>query len=80
MTLSVRLFGAKARLSELVAHVSEGGEPVVITKQGKAVAQLGPVVEESSVDAALTRLLAARQGSTPGEGTLRELIEDDRRW
>lgn len=80
MSMTVGLFEAKTHLSELVNQVSAGGEDVVITRRGKAVARIVPFDTRAEVDAALSRLLAARQESTPGEGSLRDLIEEGRRW
>ena len=34
----------KAKCLQLMDEVAEGGEPIVITKNGRPVAQLGPVV------------------------------------
>ncbi len=78
--MTVGLFEAKTHLSELVHQVSTGGEDVVITRRGKAVARIVPIDTESPVEEALARLLAAREGSMPGDGSLRDLIEDGRRW
>ena len=80
MSTTVGLFEAKTHLSELVNQVSSGGDDVVITRRGRAVARIVPIETESRVEAALARLVAAREGSTPGDGSLRDLIEDGRRW
>lgn len=87
MTNSVSLFGvtdvalheAKAQLSALVDHVSTGGGDVIITRRGKPVARLVPIDDESVIESALAHLLAARQASTPGPQSLRELIDEGRR-
>lgn len=80
MTIEVGLFDAKTRLSELVEQIVQGGDDVLITRRGKAVARLVPVTDVSPIDGALALLLAARESSTPGTGTLRELIDEGRRW
>ena len=80
MSVTVGLFEAKTHLSELVNQVSEEGTEIVITRRGTAVARIVPMDSESPVEAALARLLAAREGSTPGGGSLRDLIEEGRRW
>ena len=80
MSVTVGLFEAKTHLSELVNQVSEDGTEIVITRRGTAVARIVPLDSESPVEAALARLLAAREGSTPGAGSLRDLIEEGRRW
>lgn len=79
MSMTVGLFDAKTRLSELVDQVAKGGDDVVITRRGKAVARLVPVDEGSQVEEALALLLAARAASLPGEGSLRDLIDEGRR-
>lgn len=87
MTNSVSLLGmtdvalheAKAQLSALVDRVSSGGGDVVITRRGKPVARLVPIDDESAIESALAHLLAARQSSTPGPQSLRELIDEGRR-
>jgi prevent-host-death family protein len=79
MSIQIGVFEAKTRLSELVEQIARGGEDVLITKRGKPAARLVPVGSgDSTVEEALTLLLAARQASRPGDGTLRELIDDGR--
>ncbi len=79
MSIEIGVFEAKTRLSELVEQVAQGGEDVLITKRGKPAARLVPVGPSgSTVEDALALLLAARQASRPGDGTLRELIDDGR--
>lgn len=79
MTVSVGLFDAKTRLSELVDRVASTQEDVLITRRGKPVARLVPVDEDSAVERGLALLMAARAASTPGPETLRELIDEGRR-
>lgn len=79
MTVTIGLFQAKAHLSELVARVEQGTDEVVITRRGKAVARLVAVEPPSGLERALSLLLAARQSSTPGDDSLRDLIDDGRR-
>lgn len=78
MTVEVGVFEAKTRLSELVDQVASGGEEVLITKRGKPVARLLPVVGGSQVEDALALLLAAREASKPGSQSLRDLIDEGR--
>jgi prevent-host-death family protein len=57
---TVNLFDAKNRLSALVDQVEEGRE-VTITRRGKAVARLVPVVSQADQGrAAATKLRALR--------------------
>lgn len=72
------LFDAKTRLSELVEQVAQGGDDIVITRRGKAVARLVPIEPESEVESALALLLSARATSVSGSGSLRDLIDDGR--
>ena len=79
MTTEVGIFEAKTRLSELVEQVANGGDEVAITRRGKPVARLLPTQPtQSGVETALALLLAARQASVVGTGTLRDLIDDGR--
>jgi prevent-host-death family protein len=79
MSMSVGLFDAKTRLSELVEQVASGGEDILITRRGKAVARLVPIDESSEVERSLALLLAARESSKAGSGSLRDLIDEGRR-
>jgi prevent-host-death family protein len=80
MTVEVGIFEAKTHLSELVDQVASGGEDVLITKRGRPVARLVPVPSgDSGVENALRLLLAAREASSPGPDSLRDLIDSGRR-
>jgi len=79
MSTTVGLFDAKTRLSELVEQVANGGDDILITRRGKAVARLVPIDESSEVERSLALLLAARESSKAGSGSLRELIDEGRR-
>lgn len=75
----VALYEAKAQLSAIVERVASTGEEVLITRRGKPMARLVPVDDESAIESALAHLVAAREASRPGGGTLRELIDEGRR-
>lgn len=75
----VALYQAKAQLSAIVERVASTGEEVLITRRGKPMARLVPVDDDSAIESALAHLLAAREASRPGPGTLRELIDEGRR-
>lgn len=80
MNLEVGLFDAKTRLSELVDRVFTNGDEVLLTRRGKPVARIVPLADEdSAAETALALLLLAREGSSAGPGSLRELIDDGRR-
>ena len=76
----VALFEAKNRLSELIERV-QGGEVIVITRRGKAVAQLAmPVGQDDTGRAqdAIARLRASRRGISL-RGLPLDLIAEGRR-
>ena len=75
----IALYEAKAQLSALVERVASTGEEVLITRRGRPMARLVPVDDDSAIESALAHLLAARDSSRPGSGTLRELIDEGRR-
>jgi prevent-host-death family protein len=75
----IALYEAKAHLSALIERVEHAGEEIVITRRGRPAARLVPVDDDSAIESALAMLLAAREASTPGAETLRELIDEGRR-
>jgi prevent-host-death family protein len=75
----IALYEAKAHLSALIERVEQAGEEIVITRRGRPAARLVPVDDASAIESALALLLAAREASTPGAETLRELIDEGRR-
>lgn len=81
MTVTVGAYEAKTHLSKLLAAV-EDGETVVITRHGKEVAHLTPPPARALTPAeAIERLRELRQGVTLGPDiTIRELIDEGRRW
>ena len=80
MSTEVALFEAKNRLSELVDRVL-AGERIVITRRGKAVAQLSAPDGADTVAAqqAVRKLKASRKGVTLGGLSSRELVKEGRR-
>lgn len=77
----IALFEAKNRLSELIERV-QAGEVIVITRRGKAVAQLSlPEGGEDArrAEAAIARLRTARAGVTLRGLKARDLINQGRR-
>lgn len=75
----IALYEAKAHLSALIERVEQAGEEIVITRRGRPAARLVPVDDDSAIESALALLLAAREASTPGTETLRDLIDEGRR-
>ena len=80
MTVRIGLFEAKTHLSELVDRVATNGEEVVITRRGRPIARLVRVDDGSAVEEALELLAAVRRSARPGPETIRELIDEGRRW
>ena len=74
---NVGTFEGKTHFSALV-EAAEAGETIVITRNGKPVAQLGPLIDERKkvARAALDRIFA-RQVSAGAK--VRELIDEGRR-
>ncbi len=82
--VAVGVYDAKTHLPQLVERVRRG-ERIVITKHGRAVAQLVPAVEEPAVDIATVieqmEEWQKTQAPTLGPGlTVRELREAGRRF
>lgn len=67
-------------LAELVDQVATSGEEVIITRRGRPIARLVPMEEHSAIEEALALLAAARAASRPGPESIRELIDEGRRW
>jgi len=75
-------FEAKTHLAQLLERVSRG-EEFTITKHGKPVARLVPMVTPKpnlDVQAAVEAMKQFRKGRTLGGMTIREMIEDGRRF
>jgi prevent-host-death family protein len=77
----VGAYQAKTHLPRLLKDVA-AGEYVTITRHGAPVARLVPVPEGATVDAkqAIAALRAFRRGHTLRGVTVRELIEEGRRY
>lgn len=78
MAATVGIFEAKTNLSALLERV-EAGEDVVITRRGKPIARL-VALEESTLEKTLALMAEIRKRSSAGPETLKELIEEGRRW
>ncbi len=78
---TVGVFEAKNRLTALLNEVEDGGE-VIITRRGKPVARLAPLVSgfnRAKAQKAAEGLRAASKGQTLGGLTLKALINEGRR-
>ena len=74
-------FEAKNTFGGLLDRV-ERGEEIIITRRGKPVARLAPLVENFDRQKALeavVRLRESRKGVTLGGISIRELIDEGRR-
>lgn len=72
---------AKANLGTLLDWV-QGGEEVLITRQGKAVARLVPAragIDRAKAQRAVDGILDARRGVTLGGISIKELVDEGRR-
>jgi prevent-host-death family protein len=78
---TVGAYEAKTHLSELLERVAKG-EKITITKHGVPVAMLvpPPAAEKPDVEAAVEALLEFGKGRTLGDLTIRDLIEEGRRY
>lgn len=78
--ITVGTFEAKTHLSALLERVA-GGEEVLITRHGKAIARLVPAAtaERARVDETIARLKAARVGITLGGLDWKVLRDEGRR-
>ena len=74
-------YEAKTHLPRLLDEVADG-QSIMITKHGVPVAMLVPVPEarRRRTSEVIAELRAFRRGKTLGDGTIRELIEDGRRY
>ena len=74
-------FEAKTHLSRLLEDVRHG-ETYLITRRGEPVARLAPVgtARDRDLDALIASARAVREASRPGPESIRELIEEGRRW
>ena len=77
---TIGAFEAKTHLSELL-DLAELGERVTITRRGKPVAMLVPLIDDPSLspDEAAKQLRDLRAGVTLGGIELSDLIEEGRR-
>ncbi len=77
----VGAYEAKTHLPKLLDRV-ERGERIVITRHGKRVACLVPAsdIDQDKVDAAIAKIKQIRQNNTLDGLSIRELIEEGRRF
>lgn len=76
---TVSAYEAKTHFSALLERASDG-ETVVITKHGRPVARLVPVEARTPVGEVIESLLETRKGVNLGEVSLRDLVEEGRRY
>jgi prevent-host-death family protein len=75
---TVGIFEAKNRLSELIADV-ESGETVLLTRNGRPVAELVSVAADKRKAEAAMKWLLGRRWRLGGL-SLRELVDEGRRY
>lgn len=78
---TVGAYEARTHLSQLLDEVSRG-EEITITRHGVPVAILRPPNQKGSlsVKAAIEEMKALRKGRTLGDLTVREMIDEGRRF
>src|SRR3954453_15459988 len=81
MESSIGAYEAKTHLPQLLDRV-EGGETITITRHGKPVAKLVPAgpVKRVDVRAAVEEMKRFRKGRSLGGLSIREMIEEGRRF
>lgn len=82
--INIGAFEAKTHLSQLLEQVA-AGERFVITRHGKPVAQLVPIADDDKEMAqrratAVARLKTVGDGNRLGPATIRELIDEGRKY
>ena len=79
--IEVGSYEAKTQLPKLLRQVAEG-QRITITKHGIPVAMLVPVTPSPQVDHAtvVEQLRSLRRGRRLGDLTLRDMIEEGRRF
>jgi prevent-host-death family protein len=75
--ITANMHEAKSRLSELVRAVEEGGETVILQRNGKPVAEIRPYVSKRRVRRDLTPDPALRPILAPGYDPAEPLSEDE---
>jgi prevent-host-death family protein len=78
---TVGIYDAKTHLAQLIDEVARG-ETITITRHGVVVAQLVPPPDARKQDVAATiaEIRELARGHTLGDITIRELIEEGRRF
>jgi prevent-host-death family protein len=81
MTASVGSYEAKTHLAQLIERVSQG-ESITITKHGVPVAILSPAwpSKQQDVQAAVEAIKKFRKGRSLNGLSIREMIEEGRRF
>jgi prevent-host-death family protein len=77
--IEIGAFEAKNRLSELLRG-TEAGRSFVITRRGRAVARLVPAEQTSADLWALQDAFIEFRGGIEGTMSVRDLVEEGRRW
>jgi prevent-host-death family protein len=78
---SIGSFEAKTHLPKLLAQVAKG-ERILITRRGEPIAMLVPPTHKAgeAIHDVIAQIKALRKGNTLGGDTVRELIEEGRRF
>ncbi len=80
---SVGAFEAKTHLSELLRRVEMQHEKIIIKRRGKEVAMLvpcEPVADQKKGAELIQMMREVRAQTKPGPESIRELIDEGRKW
>ncbi len=80
---TVGSFEAKTHLSELLRRVEMKHEKIIIQRRGKQVAMLVPFETEKGLDQKewlMQEMRDIRSKTKPGPESIKELIEEGRKW
>jgi len=81
--ISIGFYEARTHFSELLNQVAKG-KKVLITRRGKPAAVIGPPPAEGSRDVKQVieefKAYSKSRGLTPGNLTIRDMIEEGRRF
>ncbi len=80
---TVGAFEAKTHLSELLRRVETQHEKIIIKRRGKEVAMLVPFETEKGLDQKewlMQEMRDIRSKTKPGPESIKELIEEGRKW
>jgi prevent-host-death family protein len=79
---TVGAFEAKTHFSQLLDRV-EAGEEIIITRHGEPVAKLAPIKpirDQQAIQALIEEIRATRKGRRLGSVSIKELVNEGRKY